>query len=358
MYSEQDLRGAVEAGAISADAAAALRNHVAALRATPTVDEEHFRLLTGFNDIFVAIASALLLSALAWIGGSVWTPLGGVAVAVGAWGLAEYFTRIRRMALPSILLLLAFVGGVAGALIGVIAEYNRPLELWIDSMDGNRQMQFAAVGGIAAAIAAVTAGAAWLHWRRFMVPITVAAGAVAVAGVVMALVLGLVPGADRAVYPLVLATGVAMFAFAMRWDMSDRERRTRRSDVAFWLHLAAAPMIAHSVFHMLGVFDHAIGTGTAVLVLVLYVAFACVALAVDRRALLVSSLAYVLFALVSLFRTAGAVELSAAFTGLVIGSALLLLSAFWHRARGLVVGLLGNLDRRLPPVQQPVLAHA
>ena len=32
-------------------------------------------------------------------------------------------------------------------------------------------------------IAGITALAAWLHWRRFMVPITVAAGAVAVVGV-------------------------------------------------------------------------------------------------------------------------------------------------------------------------------
>jgi hypothetical protein len=219
-------------------------------------------------------------------------------------------------------------------------------------------MQYAIVGAIAAVIAAITAGAAWLHWRRFMVPITVAAGAVAVAGVVMALVLGVVPGARDAVFPLMLVVGIAMFAFAMRWDMSDLERTTRRSDVAFWLHLTAAPMIAHSVFNMLGVFNRDIGAGTALVVVALYVAFAFVALAVDRRALLVSSLAYVLYALVSLFRTAGAVELSAAFTGLVIGSALLLLSAFWHVARGHVVGLLGGLRSNLPPVQQPRVAHA
>ncbi|MES2338159.1 MAG: hypothetical protein V4537_08695 [Pseudomonadota bacterium] len=358
MYSEQDLRGAVEAGAITPEAASALRNHIAAIRATPTVDEEHFRLLTGFNDIFVAIASVLLLSALGWIGGWAWAPLGGVAVAIGAWGLSEYFTRARRMALPSIILLLAFVGGVAASMIGLIAENGDALEAWIDSMKGNEQLQYAVVGGIGAVVAGITAGAAWLHWRRFMVPITVAAGAVAVVAVVMALILGLVPGAKDAIYPMVLVAGIAMFAFAMRWDMSDLERTTRRSDVAFWLHLTAAPMIAHSVFNMLGIFDHAIGAGMAVVVLALYIAFAFVALAVDRRALLVSSLAYVLYALFSLFQTAGAVELSAAFTGLVIGSALLLLSAFWHTARGFAVGLLGGLRSNLPPVQQPKLAHA
>ncbi|MFD1786459.1 hypothetical protein ACFSC3_02620 [Sphingomonas floccifaciens] len=357
MYSEQDLLTAVQAGAISPEAAAALRHHVAAVRATPTVDEEHFRLLTGFNDIFVAIASALLLSAIGWIGASVWTPLGGVAVAAAAWGLAEYFTRQRRMALPSILLLLAFVGGVAAALGGMIADNAETIEPWLKSFQ-SEQVQIAIAGGVAAIIAALTALAAWVHWRRFMVPITVAAGAVAVVGVALSLVIGLVPGAKDAVFPLVFAAGLGMFAFAMRWDMSDRERTTRRSDVAFWLHLAAAPMIAHSVFHMLGVFDAAIGVPTALLVIALYVVFAAVALAVDRRALLVSSLAYVLYALLSLFKTAGAVELSAAFTGLVIGSALLLLSAFWHKGRALVVGLTGGLADRLPPVNQPRVAMA
>jgi len=357
MYSEQDLLNAVQAGAITPQAAAALRNHVATVRATPTVDEEHFRLLTGFNDIFVAIAGALLLAAVGWIGGTIWAPLAGASVAAVAWGLAEYFTRHRRMALPSILLLLAFVGGVAGALAGVIADNGETLEPWLTSFR-SEQTQYAIVGGIAAIIAALTAAAAWLHWRRFMVPITVAAGAVAVVAVVMALVLGLIPGADDAVFPLVFVAGLGMFAFAMRWDISDRERLTRRSDVAFWLHLAAAPMIAHSVFHMLGVFDAAIGVPTALLVIALYIVFAAVALAVDRRALLVSSLAYVLYALVSLFRTAGAVELSAAFTGLVIGSALLLLSAFWHKGRALVVGLTGSLSDRLPPVNQPRMIAA
>ena len=57
------------------------------------------------------------------------------------------------------------------------------------------------------------------------------------------------------------------------------------------------------------------------------------ALAIDRRALLVSALAYVLYAMQQLFRQFGAVELNVALTALVIGSALLLLSAFWHQAR-------------------------
>lgn len=343
MYSESDIDGAVTAGAISREAAAALRNHIALSHAAPAVDEEHFRLLSGFNDIFVSIAVVLVLAAVGWIGQSITTPLAGALVAVTAWGLAEYFTRARRMALPSILLLLAFVGGVAGTFVGVMFELHP---------DFSDQAN-AAIGG---GIALVAAGAAWLHWRRFMVPITVAAGAAALAGVVIALTFAAVPAAKDALYPLLFLCGIAVFALAMWWDMSDRERRTRRSDVAFWLHLAAAPMIAHPVFHMLGVFGNNIGIGTAMIVLALYLAFAFVALAVDRRALLVSSLAYVLYAMYALFQTAGAVELAWAFTALVIGSALLTLSAFWPAMRRMVVGTLGNLGERLPPVSQLVTA--
>lgn len=348
MYSESDIDGAVTAGALTPQAAAALRNHIAGSRSAPAVDEESFRLLTGFNDIFVSIAAIAVLLGVAWLGMSISRPLGGVAVAAVAWGLAEYFTRARRMALPSIVLLIAFIGGVAGALIGVLSLDPQRIEDFARSTSPSRPE--IVLGAIAAVIAAVTAFAAWLHWRRFMVPITVAAGAVAVVGVVMALVMGFVPSAERAFFWLVLASGIAMFAFAMRWDVSDRERRTRRSDVAFWLHLAAAPMIAHALFNLLGVFNGPIGGAMALVVIALYLVFGFIALAVDRRALLVSSLVYVLYALSSLFETAGAVELAWAFTALVIGSALLTLSAFWHPMRRLVVGTLGSLGERLPPV--------
>ena len=124
MYSQNEIDEAVAAGAISADAAAALRAHIENGRALPTQDEEQFRLITGFNDIFVAIAAAILLFAVGWIGQSIGAAAGTAvdgegpsflapaAVAVTSWALALFFTGKRRMALPSIILLLAFVGSV------------------------------------------------------------------------------------------------------------------------------------------------------------------------------------------------------------------------------------------------------
>jgi uncharacterized membrane protein YfcA len=367
MYSESDLAGAVAAGVLTPEAASAFRNHVAAAHAAPAVDEEHFRLLTGFNDIFVGIAAVLILVAVGWIG--FWlggqamdinTYAGqrqvGVAVATGAfavagtsWALAEYFTRRRRMALPSILLLLGFAGGVFVGLSGV-AGANAP---WLSEVFGlDAEMQQRQLGGVLMTIVGVlSAGAAWLHWRRFMVPITVAAGALALVAVAVGTVIAFLPGSEEALQPMLLLAGLGVFAFAMRWDISDRERRTRRSDVAFWLHLGAAPLIAHPVFHMLGVFEGPVSVAIALVVVALYIGFALVALAVDRRALLVSSLVYVLWAMVALFERSGAVELAAALTALVIGSALLTLSAFWQPMRRQVVALLGGLGERLPPTQ-------
>jgi hypothetical protein len=143
--------------------------------------------------------------------------------------------------------------------------------------------------------------------------------------------------------------GLFTFLLAMRWDASDPRRETRRSDVAFWLHLLAAPLIVHPIFSLLGLTEGAASTLDAVAVVLLYVALGLVALAIDRRALLVSALAYVLFALNSLFETYGVVELSVALTALVIGSALLLLSAFWANARRAVVAPLPDgLRGRLP----------
>lgn len=344
MYSESDLQAAVDAKVMTPEAAQAFRSHVASVRAAPGADEESFRLITGFNDIFVSIAAVILLVAVGWIGESIHPALAGVFVAASAWGLAEYFTRLRRMALPSIVLVLAFAGGVLGSMIGFLVKHG-------EAIFGHQPAE-STMAIVVSAMALITAGATWLHWQRFMVPITVAAGTAAIAATAVALVLSIfgVSTSPDLVMTLVLIAGLGVFTLAMWWDRSDRVRQTRRSDVAFWLHLLAAPMIAHPIFHLLGVTrGDDIGSAAAVMVVGIYILFGLIALAIDRRALLVSALAYVLFAMTQLFRTFGAVELNVALTAFVIGSALLLLSAFWQNARAMVVGLLpANLANQLP----------
>lgn len=353
MYSESDIDSAVQAGALSPEAATAFRGHVAALRTVPAVDEESFRLLTGFNDIFVSIATVLMLVAMGWVGNMIRlfapehgpSPFIGLAVAGTAWGLAEYFTRERRMALPSIILLLAYTGGLMVGFSMLLL-----MALGLSEMGPGDERPFAMVMAVSAAL---SAGGVWLHWRRFHVPITIAAGAATAAGVLLSLLVAAAPSLADHLLKLVLLAGIGVFALAMWWDMSDRTRTTRRSDVAFWLHLLAAPMLVHPIFAGLGMLHGDAAGPQAALVLLIYIALGLVALAIDRRALMVSALAYVLFALSSLIKQSGAVDLSFGLTALIIGSALLLLSAFWTAARRHVVGLLpGDVAVKLPVIDR------
>src|SRR5437762_5349002 len=115
MYSQQDLDDAVASGVITIEAANALRAHIEKQRSTAIPDEEQFRLITGFNDIFVSIAAAILLFAVGWIGQSIGLSAGvtldprgptfvaPLFVSATAWGLALYFTARRRMAIHSFL---------------------------------------------------------------------------------------------------------------------------------------------------------------------------------------------------------------------------------------------------------------
>jgi hypothetical protein len=366
MYSQQELDDAVASGVIKAADADALRAYIEGQRSTAIPDEEQFRLITGFNDIFVSIAAAILLFAVGWIGQSIGQATGIVitedgkfgpsflaplAVAITSWALALFFTAKRRMALPSILLLLTFVGGILASTGFLLVQIVGP-----DRINDQNTALAATIGGVSAAVAAA---GAWLHWRHFHVPITVAAGAAAVAGIFLAVIVAIVQpdnskSAQDLILGFILLLGIGVFLFAMWWDASDRARITRRSDVAFWLHLLAAPMIAHPIFTLLGLNSGTVGTGEALVVVGLYVLFGLTALAIDRRALLVSALAYVLYALTELFKQFGAVELNVALTALIIGSALLLLSAYWHQARRLIViRLPSNLQARLPNLDRP-----
>ena len=65
---------------------------------------------------------------------------------------------------------------------------------------------------------------------------------------------------------------------------------------------------------------------------------------------MVSSLVYVLYAISNLLEAYGGVSYSFALTGVVIGSSLLLLSAFWHPARVKIVNLLPESLKSFVPI--------
>jgi hypothetical protein len=343
MYSESDLDAAVAAGKLTAEEAAKFRTFIAAQKTAPDVDEEFVRLVSGFNDIFVSIAIVLVLTALGVLTAPTGSP--GLCVAAASWGLAEYFTRQRHMALPSILLLLTYVSGVAVTLVWVIGF--------------NIATGFALIFGHSATLPGsatlllgplLIGAATYAHWRRFRVPITIAAGAGWFIFFGLAMLLGLMPVLRPAAPALLLACGLAVFALGLRWDMADRNRITRRTDVAFWLHLLAAPLIVHPLFHLLGLLHGNASPASALAAIAIYLGLGLVALLVDRRALLVSGLFYLFSALSAVLKATGMLGHGLAMTALVAGAALLLLSAFWHKARQSVMLFVpAGLRRFLPP---------
>lgn len=325
MYSEENLRSAISAGVFTEDAVSAFKLHVARIEATPQRDEERVRLVTGLNDIFVVIACSLLLISVGGIGASINSWIGSISISLIAWGLAEFFTRKRQMAFPSIVLMLAFVGGVA---FTVGLSVNDFLENWPDE----KKLPFIAVS--AAACATISA---YLHWLRFKVPMVVAVGTVMLSGLVYSLLLSLLPDLDNWFNIIFLSVGIFLFIYAMFWDISDRKRQTYKSDIAFWLHLFAAPLIVHPIFAAIGIFGENITLLQSCVVIGLYVAIALISLLIDRRALMISALIYVLYAFTALLKQYDFINLNFAITALVIGLALLLLAAFWHKCRNYVL---------------------
>lgn len=350
MISEATLASALAEGVLSPDQLDRLRameDARADAAALEPPDEEKLRFITGFGDIFVTIGILLFFSAFLMLDMSSRLPLPGVGlwalIAAMAWGLAEYFTRRRRMALPSIVLMLVFCCAVAKAAV------------WAGILLGFPLGSFRGVipRGPAALLAGVAAAAAaGLHYRRFHVPATPAAGAAALVCVAIVAATTLAPGAaDVFLKWLLLAAGIVIFALAMAIDARDPLRVTRDTDIAFWLHLLAAPLIVHTVVGGLWQGTDS-DTWTSLATLAVFLALGLVAVLVNRRAILVAGLAYAGFAFGSLIAASGAEGgLSFRLTLLVLGGFILLLSAGWQRLRGLVLGVLPvGLVRFLPPL--------
>lgn len=358
MITDAVLVEAVEKGLVTSGQAEALRSLGRQRAPVPSripepVDEEALRFVSGFADIFVAIGIVLFLGAAGYLLDSIW--IGGrtaTAIAVLAWALAEFFTRRKRMALPSILLLCVFVGAAfvalvqfAGGPVGIAANRLGWLG-WFGGLTGLGRGE-----PLAVAVAALgTAGLAGLHYWRFRVPITVAAGTASVALALVMLLMLVAPSlTGRAITELLGLTGLLVFGLAMRFDLSDPGRRTRRTDIAFWLHLLAAPLLVHSIFSALGVGAGPLRPPFALGVLAVFLLLGAVAVLVDRRAMLVSGLVYAGAAFGSLVAETGLGGRTVPVTLLVLGGFVLLLSAGWTPLRRAVLDRLpAGWAARLP----------
>jgi MFS family permease len=353
MVSERTLDLAVDQGVISTDQLVRLRALEAgasSLRSEERRDDEQLRFIGGFGDVFVTIGIALLLGSSAYFTRtSLGTASMWVVTAALSWLLAEFFTLRRRMALPSIVLLLTFVGSTFAALVFVFAVAlpdGQPAWRTVSGLG-----LFPGATGWAVGLGALVAtGFAELHYWRFKVPITVAAGAATACAAVFAVVLALKP--DLNLYlrsGLVIACGVAVFLAAMRFDAADPARVTRKTDVAFWLHLLAAPLIVQPlIFGFLGGIQN-LDTSRAAGIIAVFLGLGLIAVIVDRRAILLSGLAYAGFAFGALIHQSGLEYETIPATLLALGVFVLALSAGWRPLRHAALRLLPErLTQRLP----------
>src|SRR5690606_4258762 len=153
-----------------------------------------------------------------------------------------------------------------------------------------------------------------LYFWRFRVPVL--AGVVAIAATLLAFLettlflydgvtagtvappsMAEMPELVRAALYMPLVCGLVVFGVGVALDIYDRERKKIWSDCAFWLHVVSAPMLVHPLFIMATGQDVVFGniepdTSATVMLALLISAFVYVALAIDRRSLLVPTLAY------------------------------------------------------------------
>lgn len=350
MYENADLDAAVKAGIFPAEATEKFRSFTAKQAGQLPADDEHFRLSRGFSDILASVGIVLLFFSL-YVATRSLGPLLGLFYVPTAWLLAEYFVQHRKMLLPGFLLLVALIGGGACGL----------LALWLDLTDTVAAASLSPLGGMV--ISGGMALLCWLYWLRFGVPIACAAMALALYNIPGMVALMVVPGVAPSLEGvLLLSCGIATFAAAMWWDMTDVYRQTRRADVAFWLHGLAALVIANvglrlaigmpvngiEKYEQLRSTLMSLDTTQAFSILALYAVFAIVSLITDRRALIVSGLVFAFAAFATL---SGAREESwPVLFGAVAMAMLILSAAIWWTSirRSLVNRLPLSIRAQLP----------
>lgn len=344
--SPEQIAKALEAGIISADQARAMRAKLAPDSAiigaeSPSIgNEDDMRFLRSFSDVFIGIGIALFalgLSAMAALMGGGVSFIGAAAVMAL---IANYFGRKRRAHLPTLISALAFLVFTQRG-VGIL---------------------FAGAGlGGDIITALITLGAMLLFYLRIRLPFCIALIAIAALYLFFSILSQIAPDLLRSQFGFVLLiSGIVVFIVALAYDSRDKHRTTRFADNAFWLHFLAAPLIIHGLalqmvslkkdmlFNLIPIVS--LDQGDAAMVIIMVGIITLVGLAINRRALIVSSLGYAAFALGYLFDGTGmAFGTIVAVTFLLLGASIIFLGAGWHVARNNLLKILPKLSVFPPP---------
>jgi hypothetical protein len=345
--SKDDIRAAVSGGTITEAQAAsilALSDARRGVREKMTGQDEPFELFKGFNEIFIVVGLSILYAGWAGLTGislfgssnlSLTVGIMAMVAMVGIAGMARYFTLTRRMVAPSIALSIMF--GLSAITVGSVL---------VTTMYSDSQVVWLFAGGFSTL-------ALLAYWVLFHVPFTVFQIALSVFGTAFAATtltgasldnpmdLFLL-SADGPFAVLTVVLGLIGLAIALRFDMSDPHRVTRRSKSGFWLHVIAAPAIVNTI--ALTLFQQ--GTVGAQLILLLFLmGLALFAVVIDRRSFLISGVGYVVALAVTVIEGQGFYAI------FVLGGGLVLLGAQWENLRRVLMNTLPMFPgkTRLPP---------
>ncbi|WP_298294825.1 hypothetical protein [uncultured Litoreibacter sp.] len=347
-----DLRAAVASGVIDEAQAVSLQtlsDQRMGYRANMVGDDEPFELFKGFAEIFVTVGLVLLMAGFvgltALFGDVALLPVVMMALAVG---LALYFTKQRRMTLPSIALCIAFGLGLM-ILVGVVIP------------EGDNGALYMGVAGMFAIA---------FYYRAFRLPFAMFVfgvfGLMAITGVVNIFEppqpvtyrstntlldwLGITRYFDLQNSPFMavgtLIFGTLAFIAALHFDTKDPHRVSRYASTAFWLHILAAPALVNTLV-MSNYTMGGIGTVIAIVVLTL---FTLLAVIIDRRSFLTAGLIYMGLLIAQAIGDTGT-DWAPVITTLVLGVFVTALGAFWTQARAAIMGALPDFPGkdRLPP---------
>ncbi len=348
-----DLRAAVQSGVISEAQAAgvlALAQTRDGRRSAMAAEDEPFEFFRGFSEIFVSLGLIILLAGialmLAWFGGvGMMIALPAICAAI-AWWWATYFTIERRMNLPSMVLAMAFGGGVYLSVLTTLARGDQPVRAVF----------------VAANLVAMAGMAVW--YRRFRLPFAMFVlglfGLASIYGLTASLgaLTMLTGGFAGAMFDLrnnpqfalsTLIFGAIAFAGGLWFDTRDPHRLGRHAATAFWLHLLAAPALVNTVALTLFNIGGARGMTATALALVL---IACLALVIDRRSFLTAGIAYIALVISWLVRgqgDGGAGHWAAIL--LILGFFITALGTWWVPLRAALMRILPDFPGkgRLPP---------
>ena len=266
--------------------------------------EEQLRFVRSFGDIFITLGIVFVMVAGAKVELSTFANIIPLLISIAT---AEWLVRKRRLALPGIALLIAIIY-FASRMVGF--STSAPA---LDNV-------------------IILTGLGLLFYWRYKMPFTLMPIAIGVITIISLLI-----EIDiTEVQAISTVYGLLVFSVAMWFDSNDTKRQGRLSDSAFWLHLLAAPLVVHGVMSTLLTSSNFVDS-KEILIVAFFVVFFLVALYVDRRALLVSSLSYAIYAVIQIANNNGqSVENLTLVVFVAFGAFIVFFGANWYLARNII----------------------